>query len=66
MMWKVNDLIDNAGELLTLHTYTFIHAWSGSVVVTPHLPHLDKAKDFYFKSFIAKGLKSYNTYHQYF
>ena len=62
MMWKVQDLIATAGELLTSHILLFMHG----VVVTPHLPRLDKAKHFCIKKFMAKGLKSYNTYHQYF
>ena len=61
-MWKVQDLIANAGELLTSHIL-FIHAWSGCDTTSTTF---GQGKTFLLKNFMAKGLKSYNTYHQYF
>ena len=62
MMRRVQDLIANAGELLTSHIL-FVHAWSGCDTTSATFR---QGKTFLLKKFHGKGLKSYNTYHQYF
>ena len=51
MMWKVQDLIATAGELLTSHLL-FIHAWSGCDTTSATF---GQGKTFLPKNFMAKG-----------
>ena len=52
-MWKVQDLIANAGELLTSHIL-FIHAWSGCDTTSATF---GQGKTFLLKKFHGKGFK---------
>ena len=61
MVWKIQDIIESTGELLTSHIL-FIHAWSGCDTTSATY---GQGKTFYLKS-LTKSLKNYNTYHQYF
>ena len=52
MMWKVQDLIANAGELLTSHIV--IHAWSGCITTSALF---EQGKTFLLKMFHGKGFE---------
>ena len=52
-MWKVQDLIANAGELLTSHIF-FIHAWSGCDTTSTTF---GQGKTFLLKKFHGKGFE---------
>ena len=53
MMWRVQDLIANAGELLTSHIL-FVHAWSGCDTTSATF---GQGKTFLLKKFHGKGFE---------
>ena len=53
MIWRVQDLIANAGELLTSHIL-FIHAWSGCDTTSTTF---GQGKTFLLKKFHGKGFE---------